>query len=72
MTKEEAIEICERWFAFADRQSEKSRRIQELGTLARTEPERARRELAQIDRSPLVFGGDLIGAVKRLVAACRE
>lgn len=72
MTKDEAIKICEQWFAFSDRQREKSLKIQQLGALARTEPDRARRELAQIDRSPLVFGGDLMGAVKRLVAACRE
>lgn len=71
----EAIGICEEWFAFNDRQRAKSKRIAELAAIARTGPEgheKAKRELRQIDASPVVFGGDrLEPAVKHLIKTLR-
>lgn len=68
MNTSEAIEICESWFAHLERQKQKSIRLQQLAALARTEPEKARRELAQIDRTPTVYdGARLLPAVQHLV-----
>ena len=76
MNTQQAIEICESWFAYNDRQREKTKRLAELAALARTGPEgqaKARRELAQIDRAPVVYdGGRLEPAVKHLLKALRS
>ena len=73
MTTDEAIEICEAWFAHNERQHAKTKRLAELAALARTGPEgheKARKELAQIDRTPTVYdGGRLEPAVRQLIAA---
>lgn len=67
----EAIEICRAWFAHNDRQRAKTKRLAELAALARTGPEgheKARKELAQIDRAPTVYdGGRLEPAVRQLL-----
>ena len=34
MDNDEAIKICKQWFAYLDRQKEKSARLQELAALA--------------------------------------
>jgi hypothetical protein len=72
MDNAEAIAICQEWFAYLDRQEQKTKRLQELAALARTGPEghaEAKRELARIDRqAPTVYdGGRLLPAVKHLV-----
>jgi hypothetical protein len=76
MTTDEAIEICNAWFAHNERQRAKTKRLAELATLARTGPEghaKAKRELAQIDRTPTVYdGGRLEPAVKQILKHLRR
>jgi hypothetical protein len=68
----EAIEVCEAWFVHNERQRSKSVEIQRLAALARTEPNEARRKLAQIDRQPVVFdGARLEPAVRALIRAVK-
>lgn len=57
MDDKEAMAEMEFWFNHLEEQKAKSEKIQELARLAKTEPERARRELRQIDKSPTVHDG---------------
>jgi len=70
MTLLEAKKVAKEWLAFCERQRQKTIKIQSLAALARTGPEgqkQAKKELAQIDRTPTVFGGDLRAAVEILL-----
>lgn len=73
MNTAEAIEICEGWFDYLDRDREKTKRLQELSAKARKGPEQAKeaqRELRQIDNQPKVYdGARLETAVRHLVAS---
>lgn len=73
MKDEYAIEVCEGWFSYIERQRQETTRLQELAALARTGATghaEAKRELARMDRQAVtVFDGDtLLPAVKHLVA----
>lgn len=72
----EAIEICEAWFAYIERQRQRSIEFQKLATMARNgQQEEAQRRMRQIDRTPTVYDvGRLEPAVRHLVklAAKRE
>ena len=69
MSKEEAIEVCNGWFAYLESQKEKARRLQEAATLARNgNQEEARKIVRQIDNQPRVYdGARLEPAVRRLI-----
>ena len=75
MTTDEAIIQAEEWLAFLDRQRERSNKIQALARLAKTGYDGhliAKRELRNIDKSPLLYSGDnLEPAVKQLIAALK-
>lgn len=70
----DAISVCEDWFAYIERQRERSVELQRLATLARTEPVEAQRRLRQLDAKSLtVFdGGRLEPAVRALVDLARQ
>ena len=71
MSDDEAVEVCEKWFAHLERQRQKTKRLQELAAMARQGPEQqaqAQRELGRIDRQPVVFDGAYLEpAVRHLV-----
>jgi hypothetical protein len=69
MKTDEAIEICEQWFAYIERQKQKSIEVQRLATMARNgQQEEAQRRLRQIDSTPTVYdGARLEPAVRALV-----
>ena len=76
METDEAIEICEEWFAYLERQKQKALKLQELAALARTGPEghaQAQKEKRRIDRTPTVYdGARLEPAVRHLVKAVED
>jgi len=65
----EAIEICEAWFAYIERQRQRSIEFQKLATMARNgQQEEAQRRMRQIDNTPTVYdGARLEPAVRHLV-----
>lgn len=64
----EAVEICEAWFAYLDRQKARATELAKLSVLARTDASEAQRRLRQIDNSVTVYdGGRLEPAVRLLV-----
>ncbi len=69
MTTVEAIAICEAWFAHNERQRAQAVEMQRLAQMARHgQAEEARKLMANIDRTPLVFDGSrLEPAVRFLV-----
>lgn len=69
MKTEEAIEICEGWFAYIERQKQKSIEMQKLATMARNgQQEEAQRRLRLLDSSVTVYDGSrLEPAVRHLV-----
>ena len=72
MKADEAIAICEQWLAHIERQRERSVEMQRLATLARTQPDEARRRMGVIDRTPTVYdGARLEPAVRALVKLAR-
>lgn len=72
MTDDEAIEICYQWFAHIAREEERTKKMQELAVLARTDQPEAQRQLRQLDRQPSVFdGARLLPAVQHLVERIR-
>lgn len=74
MKVDDAVAICEEWFAYLDRQRAKSVEIQRLAAMARNgQQEEAQRRLRQIDNTPTVYdGGRLEPAVKELVRQARK
>lgn len=73
MKTDEAIEICNGWFAYIERQKQRSIEMQKLATMARNgQQEEAQRRMRQIDRSPTVYdGATLEPAVRYLVKLAR-
>lgn len=73
MKTAEALEICDSWFAYLERQKQKAIRVQELSAMAlRGQPEEAQRLLRQLDKSVTVYdGATLLPAVKHLVKLVR-
>lgn len=73
MNTKEALEICDEWFAYLERQKQKSIEIQKLAAMARAgQQEEAQRRLRQIDNKPTVYdGGRLEPAVQHLVRFVR-
>lgn len=73
MKTNEALEICEGWFAYIERQKQRSIEMQKLATMARNgQGDEARRRMTQIDRSPTVYdGARLEPAVRHLVRLAR-
>ena len=72
MKTDAAIAICEEWFAYLQKQRDKSIEMQRLASLARTGPEgqkEAQRRMRQLDtKSVTVYdGGRLEPAVRALV-----
>lgn len=58
MKTDEAIAICEQWFAYIERQKQKAVEMQKLATMARNgQQEEARRRMRQMDRTPTVYDG---------------
>lgn len=73
MKTNEAIEICEGWFDYIERQKERAVEMQKLATLARTDPKEAQHRLRQLDSTPTVYdGGRLEPAVRALVKLARK
>jgi len=75
MTDAEAIEICEGWFTYLDRQKQKAVEVQNLAAMARAgQGEEARHRLRQIDnRAPVVYdGARLEPAVRHLLKRLRD
>lgn len=64
----EALQICDGWFAYLQRQRDKSLKVQQLALLARTEPEKARQELRRLDGCSVTVydAGRLEPAVRHL------
>lgn len=73
MKTDEAIEICESWFAYIEAQRQRSIEMQKLATMARNgQGDEARRCMAQIDRTPTVYdGARLEPAVRHLLKLAR-
>jgi hypothetical protein len=72
MKTPDAIEICEQWFAYIERQRQRSVELQRLATLARTDPKEAQHRLRQMDNDVTVYdGGRLEPAVRALVKLAR-
>jgi hypothetical protein len=73
MKTEEAVEICEGWFAYIERQKQRSIEMQKLATMARSgQQEEAQRRLRQLDNSVTVYdGARLEPAVRLLVKLAR-
>lgn len=73
MKTDEAIAICEQWFAYIERQREKSVELQRLAAMARNgQQEEAQKRLRQIDSTPTVYdGARLEPAVRALVKMAR-
>lgn len=73
MDTNQAIKVCQQWFAHLERQREKALKMQELAAMARQGPEQqkeAKRQLQQIDKQPKVFDGAYLEpAVRTLVEA---
>ncbi len=69
LSTDDAIAICEAWFAHNEAARARSIAVQRLATMARKgDGDAARRGLANIDRAPLVFDGSrLEPAVRRLI-----
>lgn len=74
MKTDEAIEICEGWFAYIEQQRQKSVEIQKLAAMARAgQQKEAQRRLRQIDNTPTVYdGARLEPAVRYLVKLARS
>lgn len=77
MTTKEALEVCDKWFAYLDRTRARSVEIQRLATDVRkglVGAEEAKRQLKQLDMSSVtVFdGGYLEPAVKHLYKLARK
>jgi hypothetical protein len=74
MKTEEAIEICQGWFAYLKRRVDKSIEMQRLATLARTDPKEARRLKEQLDtHSVTVYDSSRLEiAVRHLVGKVSE
>lgn len=69
LTTDEAIQVCNDWFAHILAQQEKTKKIVALAALAKTDPVTAKRKLNEIDRSPRVYSGErLEEAVRKLLA----
>lgn len=73
MKTDEAIEICEGWFAYIERQKQKAVEMQKLAAMARNgQQEEAQRRLRQLDNSVTVYdGARLEPAVRHLVKLAR-
>jgi len=70
MKTSEAIEICQGWFAYIERQQQRATEMQRLAALARSgQPEEAQRRLRQMDTCSVTVydGGRLELAVRHLV-----
>lgn len=71
MKTDEAVRICQEWFAYIERQRQKSVEVQRLAAMARAgQQEEAQRRLRQIDSTTSLTvydGGRLEPAVKHLV-----
>lgn len=69
----DAIEICEQWFAYIERQKQRAAEMQKLAAMARAgQQEEAQRRLRQMDNSPTVYdGGRLEPAVRHLLKLAR-
>lgn len=73
MNLDEALKVCEDWFAYNERTRQRSVEVQRLAALARTNPEEARKRLREYDRSPTVYdGARLEPAVRFLVERFRD
>lgn len=73
MKTTEALEICDGWFAYIERQKQKAIYMQKLATMARNgQQEEAQRLKRQVDSSVTVYdGGTLEPAVRHLVKLAR-
>ncbi len=69
MKTPEAVEICERWFAYLDRQRTRAVEIQKLAAMVRAgRQEEAQRRLRVLDSAPTIYdAGNLEAAVRHLV-----
>lgn len=74
MKTPEAIEICEGWFAYIERQKQRAVEMQKLAAMARAgQQEEAQRRMRQLDSTSLTVydGGRLEPAVRHLVKLAR-
>lgn len=73
MNVKEAVAICEEWFAYIERQKQRSIELQKLATMARNgQQEEAQKRMRQLDRSVTVYdGARLEPAVRFLVQFAR-
>lgn len=74
MKTDEALEICEGWFAYIERQNQKSIEVQKLAAMARNgQQDEAQRRLRQLDSCSVTVydGARLEPAVRHLVKLAR-
>lgn len=73
MKTAEAIEICQGWFDYIERQKQRAVEMQKLAAMARNgQQEEAQRRLRQLDNSVTVYdAGRLEPAVRHLVKLAR-
>jgi hypothetical protein len=74
MKTDEAIEICQGWFDYIERQKQKSVEVQKLAIMARNgQQEEAQRRLRQLDSCSVTVydGARLEPAVRHLVKLAR-
>ena len=65
MKDQDAIAEFERWFAYLERQEQKTAEMQRLAILAKTDQAEAQRQLRRLDRAPKVYdGANLYPAVR--------
>jgi hypothetical protein len=75
MKTDEAIEICQGWFDYIERQRQKSVEVQKLAAMARNgQQEEAQRRLRQLDNCSVTVydGARLEPAVRHLVELARS
>lgn len=75
MDTPEALEVCEGWFAYIERQKQKSIEVQKLAAMSRAgQGDEARRRLRQLDSTSLTVydGARLEPAVRHLVMMARS
>ena len=57
MKDQDAIAEFERWFAYLERQEQKTDEMQRLAKLAKTNQAEAQQQLRRLDRAPKVYDG---------------
>lgn len=60
MNTKEAIEVAVNWLSYLDKQRIKSFKLRELATLAKLEPEEAKRQMRKLESNPVVYDASML------------